>query len=283
MGECGDPEATGAERDRLGGMSSTSATGSSKLGCASLPPTTGPRLLVGCVARSASVFRQLLHRGIKDEKRSVFEARLAPGSCRHPPPSLPSVGAAPREPSSTESLHPELPPRVCRDATGAGPSESPVEETRSVQRDDADDTSDAASDAAPPVCGNGIPDEAVCDVGGIPLAESWSLSPLGRNLASQPRAVQAPIATPTAVVAATELITRLARKVAWSSQRGGGSLRVEIGEGVLSGAVLLVEAHSHGVRIDLELPSGADRGAWQKRLDQRLTQHQGSEYALCVH
>lgn len=67
------------------------------------------------------------------------------------------------------------------------------------------------------------------------------------------------------------LITTLARRVAWGGDRRRGSARIELSEGPLAGATLLVHAEEREVTVELELPGGVTAGGdWRERIIERL-------------
>lgn len=66
------------------------------------------------------------------------------------------------------------------------------------------------------------------------------------------------------------LITGLARRVAWGGDRRKGSARIELSEGALAGATLVVHTEQRSVSVELELPDGAGTQGWQARIQERL-------------
>jgi hypothetical protein len=67
------------------------------------------------------------------------------------------------------------------------------------------------------------------------------------------------------------LIAGLARRVAWGGDRRKGSARIELSEGALAGATLVVHTEQRAVTVELELPAGAPlAGDWQQRILERL-------------
>ena len=66
------------------------------------------------------------------------------------------------------------------------------------------------------------------------------------------------------------LLTGLARRVAWGGDRRKGSARIELSEGALAGATLVVHADQQTVSVELELPAGMAGQGWQERIAQRL-------------
>ncbi len=80
--------------------------------------------------------------------------------------------------------------------------------------------------------------------------------------------------TPTAALPFTadlqNLLTGLARRVAWGGDRRKGSARIELSEGALAGATLVVHTEQRSVTVELELPAGAGARGWEARLTERL-------------
>lgn len=66
------------------------------------------------------------------------------------------------------------------------------------------------------------------------------------------------------------LIAGLARRAAWGGDRRKGSARIELSEGALAGATLVVHAEERTVSVELELPSGVTARDWQHRIATRL-------------
>ena len=69
-----------------------------------------------------------------------------------------------------------------------------------------------------------------------------------------------------------QLLTGLARRVAWGGDRRKGTARIELSEGALAGATLIVHTEQRSVSVELELPVGAGVGTqgWEARLTERL-------------
>jgi len=68
------------------------------------------------------------------------------------------------------------------------------------------------------------------------------------------------------------LITGLARRVAWGGDRRKGSARIELSVGPLAGSTLIVHAEQRLVTVELELAPGASLGGeWQQRIVERLS------------
>ena len=66
------------------------------------------------------------------------------------------------------------------------------------------------------------------------------------------------------------LLTGLARRIAWGGDRRRGSARIELSEGALAGATLVVHTDQQTVSVELELPAGMPAQGWQERIAQRL-------------
>ena len=66
------------------------------------------------------------------------------------------------------------------------------------------------------------------------------------------------------------LLTGLARRVAWGGDRRKGSARIELSEGALAGATLVVHTEQRSVSVELELPAGARGTGLEERLRERL-------------
>jgi hypothetical protein len=71
-------------------------------------------------------------------------------------------------------------------------------------------------------------------------------------------------------VSLQDLLPTLVRRVAWSTDGKRGTARLEIGSGDLAGATLLVHADAGRVRVQLEVPAGADAPSWRERIVRRL-------------
>jgi len=66
------------------------------------------------------------------------------------------------------------------------------------------------------------------------------------------------------------LLTGLARRAAWGGDKRKGSARIELSEGALAGATLLVHAEQRSVSVELELPPGVAAQDFQQRIVERL-------------
>lgn len=65
------------------------------------------------------------------------------------------------------------------------------------------------------------------------------------------------------------LLTGSARRVAWGGDRRKGSARIELSEGALAGATLIVHTEQRSVDVELELPAGG-AGSGALELQQRI-------------
>ncbi len=85
-----------------------------------------------------------------------------------------------------------------------------------------------------------------------------------------PAALAAPAALPVREDL-QNLLTGLARRVAWGGDRRKGSARIELSEGALAGATLVVHTEQRSVSVEIELPAGGGAaGDLQQRLLDRL-------------
>jgi len=75
------------------------------------------------------------------------------------------------------------------------------------------------------------------------------------------------------------LLTGLARRAAWGGDRRKGSARIELSEGALAGATLVVHTEQRAVSVELELPPGTSALGWQQKIADRL---EGRGFAACV-
>ena len=67
------------------------------------------------------------------------------------------------------------------------------------------------------------------------------------------------------------LLTGLARRVAWGGDRRKGTARIELSEGALAGATLVVHTEQRSVSVEIELPGGSSAGqGLQQRILDRL-------------
>ena len=69
-----------------------------------------------------------------------------------------------------------------------------------------------------------------------------------------------------------DLLPALVRRVAWSGDGRRGTVRLELGSGVLAGAELVVHAEEGHVRVQLRAPAGVDLGPLRERIAARLAQ-----------
>jgi len=70
------------------------------------------------------------------------------------------------------------------------------------------------------------------------------------------------------------LLTGLARRVAWGGDRRKGSARIELSEGAVAGATLVVHAEQRSISVEIELPGGggAPGSFGQSRFPKALNQ-----------
>ena len=66
------------------------------------------------------------------------------------------------------------------------------------------------------------------------------------------------------------MLGSLARRAAWGGNRRRGSARIELSEGMLAGATLVVHTDQRSVNVELELPPGVSAQGWQARIAERL-------------
>jgi hypothetical protein len=70
--------------------------------------------------------------------------------------------------------------------------------------------------------------------------------------------------------------------MSWGGDRRRGSARIELGQGPLAGATLIVHAEQRSVRVELELPPGSNvTDDWQRRILERL-EGRGFSAEVCV-
>ncbi|MET0791237.1 MAG: hypothetical protein ABW061_06915 [Polyangiaceae bacterium] len=122
------------------------------------------------------------------------------------------------------------------------------------------------------------------DPDSAPTPES-ALDPLSRQLAwghegvfahpitpavgQPPAPAPAPSAQPPSADL-QQLLNGLARRVAWGGDRRKGTARIELSEGALAGATLVVHTEHRSVSVELELPAGTGTQGWEARLTERL-------------
>jgi hypothetical protein len=103
------------------------------------------------------------------------------------------------------------------------------------------------------------------------------LDPLVRQIAL-PLALMASHATVSTPLSAAlplredlqNLLSGLARRVAWGGDRRKGSARIELSQGALSGATLIVHTEERAVSVELELPPGVAGQGFEERIQERL-------------
>ncbi len=105
------------------------------------------------------------------------------------------------------------------------------------------------------------------------------LDPLCCQMALHPGITPAVVSPAPATTAAAlplredlqNLLTGLARRVAWGGDRRKGSARIELSEGALAGATLVVHTEQRSVSVEIELPGGASGASGlEQRLLERL-------------
>ena len=103
-----------------------------------------------------------------------------------------------------------------------------------------------------------------------PLLCQLAVNPgAGSFVQANPAACAAPAALPLREDL-QNLLTSLSRRAAWGGDRRKGSARIELSEGALAGATLVVHAEQRSVSVELELPSGIASSGWQQRIAERL-------------
>ena len=66
------------------------------------------------------------------------------------------------------------------------------------------------------------------------------------------------------------MLTGLARRVAWGGDRRRGSARIDLAQGALAGATLIVHTDQRSVSVELQLPEGAAAQGLDTRILERL-------------
>lgn len=100
------------------------------------------------------------------------------------------------------------------------------------------------------------------------------------GLVGSPPALSAPAVLPIREDV-QQLLSGMARRVAWGGDRRKGSARIELSEGALAGATLVVHTDQRSVSVEIELPSG---GGASNGLEQRLLERlEARGFAARVH
>ena len=113
--------------------------------------------------------------------------------------------------------------------------------------------------------------------------DAWAISdptdPLLRSLhaglpfepSAAPRtsALESAVST-TSRVSLEGLLPQLVRRIAWSGDAHKGTARLELGQGELEGATLIVHSDRGAVSVQLEVPPGVDGAEWKARIGRRL-------------
>jgi hypothetical protein len=107
-----------------------------------------------------------------------------------------------------------------------------------------------------------------------PLLDPWwgqfAVHPGITPLVGAPSAPSAPAALPVREDL-QQLLSGMARRVAWGGDRRKGSARIELSEGALAGATLVVHTEQRSVSVEIELPGGARASnGLEQRLLERL-------------
>lgn len=120
--------------------------------------------------------------------------------------------------------------------------------------------------------------EASLDPAAKPAAEGL-LDPLfcqlavNSGLSSFVQPNPSPSAAPAALPLREDLqslLSGLSRRAAWGGDRRRGCARIELSEGALAGATLVVRTERRTVSVELELPPGMVAQDWQQRIAERL-------------
>jgi hypothetical protein len=131
--------------------------------------------------------------------------------------------------------------------------ESPSARHRSHPRRDEDGPSDAHPDAGK----DGLLDPLWCQ-----MALHSGITPAVVSAMSSPASAALPLREEL-----QNLLTGLARRVAWGGDRRKGTARIELSEGALAGATLVVHTEQRSVSVEIELPGGSNAG---QGLEQRI-------------
>jgi hypothetical protein len=96
---------------------------------------------------------------------------------------------------------------------------------------------------------------------------AWSIEAMTPLSATAP---SAQTVSATSRVSLEQLLPKLVRRLSWSGDAQSGTARLELGEGVLEGATLIIHSDRGSVRVQLEVPPGADAEEWKARIGKRL-------------
>ena len=117
-------------------------------------------------------------------------------------------------------------------------------------------------------------------VDALPAELERPLDPMWCQLAGQhggahgfapPEPALSPASSPFVREDLQALVSGLARRIAWGGDKRKGSARLELAEGALAGATLVVHTdEQRAVSVELELPAGASASGWQARIQERL-------------
>jgi hypothetical protein len=95
---------------------------------------------------------------------------------------------------------------------------------------------------------------------------AWPYEPI----ATVPAATAEAAVTSASRVSLEQLWPKVVRRVAWSGDAYSGTARLELGEGALEGATLIIHSDRGAVRVQLEVPPGVDAAEWKERIGRRL-------------
>ena len=140
-------------------------------------------------------------------------------------------------------------------------TEAPVSRGHARPRRDSEHPSEPAADVETRAEREALLDPLLCQ-----MAVQHGIGP-------GPVAHATQLATPAALPLRDDLqnlLTGLARRVAWGGDRRKGSARIELSEGALAGATLVVHTEQRSVSVELELPAGARGTGLEERLRERL-------------
>jgi hypothetical protein len=98
--------------------------------------------------------------------------------------------------------------------------------------------------------------------------------PLAASMSFAPAPLPMPVVeAPTLVTARASLETLLpamVKRIAWSGDGQRGAVRIELGSGSLSGAVLMLRAEAGRVSVHMTTPPGTSTEEWRSRIEARL-------------
>jgi len=92
--------------------------------------------------------------------------------------------------------------------------------------------------------------------------------PIAHSDISQEKAVSAP--ETCSRMSLEELVPQLVKRISWSGDVRGGTVRMELGAGDLAGSILTVSSDNGRVSVSVRAPAGTDTTSWRSRLAARL-------------